>query len=283
MGLFDKINLLHLFMFLLFTIGTLLLIIAFNAYSKIGNSCTSGSLRTKLRWAIGVGTTFVTLSFGYATCIVKAGATCQIGQRADWKIYTMLVVLMGMGAGLLVLTTGIKSDLKSPGCTVDLGSTPDLLMGLAIAQIALPAMYIAYIIKTGMPQGSKPKPKDDGDESDLSRKMKAESKKTATDRRRAKRYDAFIAQKSEELSVVQDRIELAETRGKNPSPADEEKAELLVNEINRAKQKRKEVGSLPPATSSAAKASSSSSSSSGLFANLPPGFEGLGLDDDEDS
>lgn len=276
MGLFDKINLLHVFMVILFVIGVLLLITAFTAYSKLGNTCTSGSLRAKLRWAIGLGTTFAVLSIGYSICIYKAGSSCQLGQRADWKIYSMLVTLMGMGIGLVVLTNGIKSDLKEPGCSVDLGSTPDILMTIAILQIVAPILYIVYIIKTGRPQGSKKPDKDE--ESDLSRKMKSDSKKTATDKRRAKRFDALIAKKSEELSVVQDRIEEAEANGKNPKPADEEKAEMLVNEIARAKQKRKEVGSVSSSSGSSS-SSSSGLSSLGIFGG--GGFPGI--EDDEDT
>lgn len=275
MGLFDKINLLHLFMFLLFTIGILLLIIAFKAYSKIVNSCTSVSLRTKLRWAIGVGATFVTLSLGYSMCIYKAGNTCQFGQRSDWKIYTMLVVLMGMGVSLVVLANGIKSDLKSQGCDIDLGDIPDLLMGLAIVQIVLPVLYIVYIIKTGIPSGSK-KPIVD-EESDLSKKMKSDSNKTATDKRRTKRYDALIAKKNEELSVIQDRIEQAEANGKNPKPSDEAKSELLISEINRAIQKRKKIGSVSKPGSS-----SYGSSNTSLLGGLSPGFGGLSLEDNDD-
>jgi uncharacterized membrane protein YgcG len=275
MGLFDKYNLLHVFMVILFVIGVLLLITAFTAYSKLGNTCTSGSLRTKLRWAIGLGTTFASLSIGYAICIYKSGASCQLGESADWKIYSMLVTLMGMGIGLVVLTNGIKSDLKEPGCSVDLGSTPDILLGIAICSIVIPVLYIVYIIKTGRPQGSKQVE----EESDTSLKLKSDSKKTATDKRRTKRYDSLIAKKSEELSNVQDKIEVFESRGKKPNQADEDKAEMLINEIANAKQKRKEIGSSGSSRSSSSSSSSGSSEGLGNFGGLG-NFQGI--DDDED-
>ena len=164
-------NLLHIFMFLLFAIGILLLMITLSADSKLGTDCTSKDLRTKLRMAIILGTVFLTISLGYAVCVMKKGCKCDFGQRATWKIYTMLAVLMGMGGFLLYLTLGIHSDLKKDGCKVDLGVIPTILMWLSIVQIVLPIMYIAYIVYTGKkPKGTKKKvvePEDDDDVSEL--------------------------------------------------------------------------------------------------------------------
>jgi hypothetical protein len=276
MGLFDKINLLHVFMFLLFVIGLLLLITAFSAYSKLTVGCVSDSLKTKLRLAIGLGTTFVTIAIGYTVCVSKKSSMCQFGQRANWKIYTMLTTLMAMGGGLLVLATGIKSDLASPSCNVDLGVTPDILTGLGIAQIALPALYIVYILYSGLPKGSKKVEKEEEEEeeepeSDESLTLEAESRRTATNVRRLARYKKTISQKSSELDEVRDRIEIARERKKNPTQTDLAKQDRLIREISESQKFQKEVGSVGGDNSSTSSSSSVSSSSVGSG-----GFGGFG-------
>jgi hypothetical protein len=275
MGLFDKINLLHLFMFLLFVIGLLLLITAFSAYSKLTVGCTSASLKTKLRLAIGLGTTFVTIAIGYTVCVSKKGSMCQFGQRANWKIYTMLTTLMAMGGGLLVLATGIKSDLASPSCNVDLGVTPDILTGLGIAQIALPALYIVYILYSGLPKGSEKvevevEEEDEEPESDESLTLEAESRRTATNARRLARYNKAISQKSSELDEVRDRIEIARERKKNPTQNDLAKQDRLIREISESQKFKKGVGSVGGDDNSVTSSSGSSSVGSG-------GFGGFGV------
>ena len=84
-------------MFLLFVIGILLIMVTFSAYSKLGSGCRSKDLRTKLRWAIGIGTTFVTISMGYTICVSREGCSCDFGERANWKIYIMLYIINGYG------------------------------------------------------------------------------------------------------------------------------------------------------------------------------------------
>jgi hypothetical protein len=239
MSFLDKINLLHLFMIMLFTIGLLLIITSFNAFSKIGN-CNSGSLKTKLRWAIGIGTTFFTLALGYGVCIYKAGNTCSFGKRANWKIYMMLAALMGMGICLLVLTFGIKDELKKPGCNIDLGGAPDILTVLAFAQIFVPALYIGWIIYSGNPQGSK---RDDEEEdSDEYASIKAESERSAINKRRKSRYRKIISSKEKQLSQVQDNIEQSKSRNKNPNQKDLSKEEQLIREISQANKSMKAIG-----------------------------------------
>ena len=140
-------NLLHLFMLMLFVIGILLIIITFYAYSKLNDKCTSNALRTKLRISIGIGTAFVTMSFGYAICVRSQLCNCEFGERSNIKLYVMLFSLMSMGIGLLILTLGIKSDLTKGGCDVDLGIIPDVLTVISIIQIVIPVLYIVYIYK----------------------------------------------------------------------------------------------------------------------------------------
>ena len=212
-------KLLHLFMFFLFVVGLLLIITTFTAYSKLDATCTSDSLRGKLRWAIGIGTTFVTLAIGYMVCLTKEGCKCDFGERSDWKIYTMLAVLMGMGGGLLTLTIGIKNDVNSADCHIDLGGVPDILMALSIAQLGIPVLYIIYIAVKGLPKGKTKKDEnedenEDEEDDDESLALKAESRREAIDNRRRSRYKKSIAKKEEELSSVQDKIEESRSRGK---------------------------------------------------------------------
>ena len=53
---------------------------------------------------------------------------------------------MGMGILLLVLSLGIKNDLKDSGCNIDLGYIPNILTGFAVFQIIVPILYIVYIL-----------------------------------------------------------------------------------------------------------------------------------------
>ena len=248
-------KLLHLFMFFLFVVGLLLIITTFTAYSKLDATCTSDSLRGKLRWAIGIGTTFVTLAIGYMVCLTKEGCKCDFGERSDWKIYTMLAVLMGMGGGLLALTIGIKNDVNSADCHIDLGGVPDILMALSIAQLVIPALYIIYIAVKGLPKGKTKKDEeddkeddeeddkeDDEEDDDESLALEAESRREAIDNRRRARYKKSIAKKEEELSSVQDKIEQSRSRGKS-NPKDKAKRDLLVKQIKEENSELSEIGS----------------------------------------
>ena len=236
-------KLLHLFMFFLFVVGLLLIITTFTAYSKLDATCTSDSLRGKLRWAIGIGTTFVTLAIGYMVCLTKEGCKCDFGERSDWKIYTMLAVLMGMGGGLLALTIGIKNDVNSADCHIDLGGVPDILMALSIAQLVIPVLYIIYIAVKGLPKGKTKKDQnEDEEDDDESLALKAESRREAIDNRRRSRYKKSIAKKEEELSSVLDKIEESRSRGKS-NPKDKAKRDLLIKQIKEENSQLSEIGS----------------------------------------
>ena len=235
-------NLLNLFMFSLFVIGLLLIITAFTADSKLDVTCTSNSLRGKLRWAIGIGTTFVTLAIGYMVCLKKEGCSCDFGERTDWKIYTMLAVLTGMGGGLLVLTIGIKNAVNSDDCHIDLGVVPDVLMALSIAQLVIPTLYIIYIATKGLQKGKKKEEEEWEEEDDESIALEAESRREAIDNRRRARYKKIIAKKEEQLSVVRDKIEQARARGKS-NPKYKAKRDLLVKQLKEEKSELSDIGS----------------------------------------
>ena len=232
-------------MFFMFVVGLLLIITTFTAYSKLDATCTSDSLRGKLRWAIGIGTTFVTLAIGYMVCLTKEGCKCDFGERSDWKIYTMLAVLMGMGGGLLALTIGIKNDVNSADCHIDLGGVPDILMALSIAQLVIPMLYIIYIAVKGLPKGKTTKKKkdekDDEEDDEESLALEAESRREAIDNRRRSRYKKSIAKKEEELSSVKDKIEQARSRGKS-NPKDKAKRDLLVKQLKEENSELSEIG-----------------------------------------
>jgi hypothetical protein len=278
MALIDKLNLLHIFMFLLFIIGLLLLITAFSAYSKIGPGCTSKSLKTKLRWAIGLGTTFVTMSIGYTVCVTKKGGKCQF-VPSNLKIYTMLGLLVGMGGGLLVLAISIKKELSSPSCNVDLGVTPEILIGLAIAQIVLPILYIIWILYSR--RTKKVRIVDEEPESDESLALEAQSKRSATNTRRLARYNKTIHQKSAELDQVRDRIEIFKEHKKNPSQKDLASQDRLVREIANAQQSKKGVGSTTDDSSVGISSTSSNSNPSSSSVGSG-GFNVSGIGSDED-
>ena len=139
-------NLLDLFMFMVFAIGVLLLAITFKAYGEFDEKCTYQDLRTKLRYTIIIGTVFITIPIGYTVCTRAKSCKCNFGAISGVKLYLMLGALLSMGSGLLVLTMGIKKELEKSSCNVDLGVTPNILMGVSIAQIALPVMYALYTL-----------------------------------------------------------------------------------------------------------------------------------------
>lgn len=157
-------------------IGVLLIITTFTAYAKITTTCTSTVLKSKLRIAIILGTVFTTMSIGYFVCVMRKSCNCNFGLKATWQIYAFIATLLGMGIGMLILTNGIKNDMKQPGCDIDLGGTVDILMGLSITQIVISGLYIAYIAYSGAPQGSKkPVEEEDSDEVVSMRKLAAET------------------------------------------------------------------------------------------------------------
>jgi hypothetical protein len=230
-------KLLHLFMFLLFVIGILLIITTFSAYGKLKDKCGSDGLRNKLRWAIVLGTTLVTLSLGYIVCINKSNCSCSFGE--GWKIYSLLTILAILGGGLLVLTLGIKKDLKKDGCDIELGMIPMVLMILSISQIILPIIYIFYITKLGSPK--KEKKEEDEEDDDNSLALEAESRMMAVNSRRKARINKSIATKREKLVYVLDNIEKARDRKKAPKIEDISTKDRLSKEISKANSELKSI------------------------------------------
>ena len=222
MSIFDKNNLLHIFMFVLFIIGLLLVILSFSSYSKLEDKCSTVGLRAKLRIAIGIGSVFISLSIGYLMCVTISGCNCDIGDYNSWKIYTMLGMLFSMGGGLLLLILGIKNDLKSVDCDVDLGATPTILMVLSIIQIVLPVLYILWIIyqknfdknNNNKVDEQDEEGEDEGDEDEY-QIAEAEAEIMATNKHRVNRYKKTISRKTSELFKLRNKMEIITIRTDN--------------------------------------------------------------------
>ena len=239
------------FMLITFIIGVLLIIFTFNTYSNLG-SCTSEGLRYKLKAAIILGTIFITIPIGYAFCVSNPKCNCDFGGNAIWKINSLLVISMGMGVGLLTLAIGIKNNLKDDDCNADLGATPDVLLGLSIAQIAISFLcicaFFVYNRKNEPSDESKDTPKevtkDDVDDvDDDSEALQAQSRITATNIKRASRYKKNIANAQEKLVNVRDKLEQGKIKQSDKMKylADQER---LVKEIKTYTSNLNSIGSV---------------------------------------
>ena len=248
------------FMLITFIIGVLLIIFTFNTYSNLG-SCTSEGLRYKLKAAIILGTIFITIPIGYAFCIGNPKCNCDFGENAIWKINSVLVISTGMGIGLLTLAIGIKNNLKDDDCNIDLGATPDLLLGLSIAQISISiTCIIAFLLynRKNEPGESKeviketPKVDDVDDESEA---LQAQSRITATNVKRASRYKKNIANAQEELVNVRDKLEHGKIKQSDKMKylADQDR---LVHEIKTYTSNLNSIGSVNSGESSSQSGSS---------------------------
>ena len=142
-------NYLNFFMIFSMFIGFLLVFLSFYAYSKLENTCTSGSLRAKLQTALGIGSTLIALSIGFFICTKDPSCKCNISNDLDkTKMYSFVLFSLITSIMLLVLTFGIKSELSSPECQVDLGFVPTFLGTISSLQLILSLLYVGYEVKT---------------------------------------------------------------------------------------------------------------------------------------
>ena len=228
-------NLLHLFMLILFVFGILLIITTFSAYSKLSDMCkqeTSG-LRNKLRWAICLGTAFMTISISYLICINGSGCKCDFGEHSDWKIYSLLLIIVAMGGGMIALSIGIKSDLKKDNCNIDLGGLPDIILGISISLIVLAFIYLVYVAWSKNPKGTaKQESKEEPEEESFENKLrKAAAKKEIADSKRESAYMTEIASTEASISELKQKMEATKRRGKEPSTKDKEQLTIINNHI----------------------------------------------------
>ena len=262
-------NLLHLFMLLIFIIGILLIILTFIVYSKLKDSCNSKDLKTKLRLAIGLGTTFIVITISYMMCITNSNCKCDFGENTNWKFYIMLLLLISMGSGLLILTIGINNDLKTNNCNVDLGIIPNLLIGLSISQIVISFIYIIYSLKYKDTKGDDDKDTKDDDNKDDDKDTKdddnialeAKSRTDAVNSVRISRYNKNISVANEQLSNLYNKLESGPIKTNDRNKYKEEIKEL-TDKISKYKQ---DLGSIK----------SGSSSDSDLSSRVPSSFVGI--------
>lgn len=284
MGLFDKINLLHIFMFIVFIIGILLIIITFEAYSKLTQQCSSNSLKNKLQISIIIGTVFAITSIGYFICVMKKSCKCNIGLKASWQLYTFVVISTGMGVGLLLLSNGIKNDLKQPNCNINLNYIPDILFGLSIAQIIMSVLYFVWIIYSGAPQGSKKPPiEEDSDEVKSIRALAEEA--TILENEKSSRTQKINELKSELTKLKQSENSYT-LRGKkapdNIRKSIKEKSSQIARESTRVAEMDKKLTNISSLMSGgSSEQSDSGSTASSLLSTSSKEIKKID-DDDED-
>jgi hypothetical protein len=246
-------KLLHIFMLSMIIIGFLLTGTAIYSYSKLEAQCTSGNLRSKLQWAIGLGTTFMTLGIGYVLCVNMSGCDCPIDSNFQnrTKLYILLISLMTLGCILLPLTIGIKNELSD--CNVDLGILPTVLIIISSIQISLPLIFIIYMTISSKQQ-VKIEKQDLDDESDESKSAREESKKASVDKSRRNMLTSRLNTQKRELSEIE--LKLDSLGNKRPNQTDLNKRELLIREIRDTENKIKSVGTISDLPSSAPNTSS---------------------------
>jgi len=234
-------NLIYGFIALIIFMGFLLIVMSIYAYTQLNEKCTSKTLRTYLQWAIGLGTTFTTIGIGYILCLRIPGCNCLSGDGERWKTYVILFSLLALGCIILPIVVGIKNELNAGGCNVNLGSLPDFLIAIASIQIALPVLYLIYIVVKGIKFPDKKPEKDTvDDESEESKSRKSSSKKEAADKIRKSILKARLDDYDSQLSEVQLKIE--RLGDKRADPSDLEKQELLTRSIEETKAKISNVG-----------------------------------------
>ena len=142
-------NYLNFFMIFSMFIGFLLVFLSFYSYSKLENTCSSDSLRAKLQTALGIGSTLMALSIGFFICTQHPNCKCSVSNDLNkTKVYYFVLFSLITSIILLFLTFGIKSELSTSDCKVDLDSIPSILGTIASIQLIICILYIAYEIKT---------------------------------------------------------------------------------------------------------------------------------------
>ena len=260
-------------MFLLFIIGFLLVFLSFYSFSKIEEKCVTPSLRTKLKIALGIGSTLISLGLGFFICINNSNCKCSFSNNIQKsEIYGLLVFSIISGIGLLILTLGINSDLKDPNCNVDLGVLPLLLGGIAFLQLLFSIIYIIYIIKSPnwgtFTQGKKKQVSDEqvsdkqvSDEqvSDEERSALYEAEKEASITVQKRILNTQIKEKELDLTKTKESILRARHSKKDPKQSDIAKVSKLTKEIFSSKRDLEDVSKGFSSSDNYSSASASSS------------------------
>jgi hypothetical protein len=216
--------------FVLFVTGIIMLIISFSALSKLKETCTSKSLRTYLRVSVAFGTTMVAVFLGYIACITHC--ECNFTQFSLNKRMVVLGLLFVLGIPMIIIATNIKKEIENKKCDTDLNNLPDVLLGISISWLVLPALCLGYTIWKGhkavFPRSKVAKEEKDGniyddqyfDEQDQKAKAILEKENRESERVWKQRSNAArlrYTKTTNKLAKLNQQIEHMKGQGKGPS------------------------------------------------------------------
>lgn len=125
------------------TVGIILVSSSYNVYSQLKQDCPSG-LVTKLRWAIGFGSFFISSAVGYFVCRMKCGCRPYSSGGKTFLFFNFFMSIL-----LLILNILIKNDADK--CDIDMGDYYTIILGISIGQVVLLiiGLVVAYTQKEG--------------------------------------------------------------------------------------------------------------------------------------
>jgi uncharacterized membrane protein YjfL (UPF0719 family) len=218
----------HGFIALLFSIGVLLAIVTFSAYSNLTPECTSTRLRKNLRMAIIVSGCLISISVGYTACAMASSCVCSFGSVSDYKLYSLLSIVVGLGIWMLVIREQIVEDLNT--CGVKMDGAIDAMMGFGIAQIALPVLYVGIVFYMGGFHGVSGSMEEDSDELTLMKSLARESVLLEDSKAvLIRNLSDLKAQESSAKAVVA----TYESRGKKAPQNNRSKVSMISSQIKR--------------------------------------------------
>lgn len=235
-------NKITVFMFFLFVIGVLLTVTSFMGFSKLDATCKSTKLRNNLRICICIGAALMTMFIMYMICTKSKSCSCDFSNISRPKMYLLLIFLIVLGGVLLYLSASINAEIKSDGCNVDLGGLQLVLLGIAVAQIALPSIYLINVVRNKQKPVKKPAEKESSG-STISQLESARAEHLSLNKQRSDKLSAAIAQLNARLAKVNSQAEDYEVNNKDvPQKLDAQKV-TLETAINRLSSKLSSISS----------------------------------------
>ena len=236
---------LHWFMILMSLIGLLLIITAFYSYTKLEGTCTSDSLKTKLRCAIGIGSTLLALGIGFSICVNNC--KCSFSDLDKNRIYALVGISFISGIGLLVLTFSINTELNDSNCKVDLGIIPWILGLIATTQLLISTIYIVYTVRKSYMLNTKNNVKtviktEIEETSNEEKSSQYEAEKEASQQVQKTILNTMIKEKELELDKTKESILKNRSRKVDPKKSDLEKQAKLIKDISSARKELASVG-----------------------------------------
>jgi hypothetical protein len=241
---------------------------SFSALSKLKDTCTSKSLRTCLRTSVAFGATMVAVFLGYIACITHC--ECRFTQFSLNKRMVVLAMLFLLGIPMVIISSVIKKEIENKKCDTNLNSLPDVLLGISISWLVLPALCFGYTLWKGhravFPRSKKEKEKDENiyndqyfDEEDQKSKAILEKENREAERIWKQRSNAArlrYTKSTNKLAKLNQQIEHLKGLGKGPSAKQMEERSKLIQ------QQRQNHHEFESIKSERDQASSSSASSS---------------------